>query len=61
MTETETVYIVKCDDCGLFESYKNKRIARGHKNSHWEDHQHVAEVEEAECYPTGYETDWGNR
>lgn len=50
---TETIYIVKCDECGLYESYKNERIARGHKNSHWDDYEHVAKVEEAEAYEPG--------
>jgi len=52
---TETIYIVKCDDCGLYESYTNERIARGHKQSHWDDRQHVAEVEEAEAYESDEE------
>ncbi len=48
--ETETQYLVTCDHCGLFESYKNERIANGHKNSHWNEYEHVATVEEREMY-----------
>lgn len=44
-----TVYLVKCSECGLYESYENERIARGHKLTHWEDRHHVATVEEAEA------------
>ncbi|OIB56229.1 hypothetical protein [Natrialba sp. SSL1] len=43
---TERTYVVSCDECGLYESYTNERIARGRKLSHWEDRQHVAEVTE---------------